>query len=258
MNHYLLVLTCLLSNDLCGMQKVSHSETLIPGGKSAITSYLHILPRDVEESIAQLLLRAYPALFSPASRVLSGHTEAIWSVVLVSDGAKALTGSSDNTVRRWDLKDFDRSPCVLSEHTGQIRSMALTPDGRWALTGSWDNTARLWDLVNFGSNSHVLSGHTNRIYSVALTPDGRWALTGSNDNMAQLWDLTDSGSSPRVLAGHTGAIWSVALTADGRWTLTGSNDKTARLWELIPCMPLTEVQKIIGTHEETTRGMEKT
>ena len=63
MNHYLLVLTCLLSNDLCGMQKVSHSETLIPGGKSAITSYLHILPRDVEESIAQLLLRAYPALF---------------------------------------------------------------------------------------------------------------------------------------------------------------------------------------------------
>ena len=50
------------------------------------------------------------------------------------------------------------------------------------------------------------------------------------------------------------AINSVALTPDGTWALTGSDDKTARLWELIPRMSFAEVQKIIGAHEETTRG----
>ena len=35
MNYYILALTCLLNNPLLGMQKVTHSETLVPGGKSA-------------------------------------------------------------------------------------------------------------------------------------------------------------------------------------------------------------------------------
>ena len=57
------------------MQKVSHSATLVPGGKSVVTSYLHILPQDVSELIAQHLIHAHPALFSPISRVLEGHTD---------------------------------------------------------------------------------------------------------------------------------------------------------------------------------------
>ena len=60
------------------MHKVS--ETLVPGGKSVITSYLHIVPQDFEELIAQMLIRGYPALFSPTSRVLEGHTDLISSV----------------------------------------------------------------------------------------------------------------------------------------------------------------------------------
>ena len=69
-------------NSLFGMQKMAHSETLVPGGRSEITSYLHILPKDVEELVAQLLIHAHPALFPPVSRVLSGHRDAILSVAL--------------------------------------------------------------------------------------------------------------------------------------------------------------------------------
>ena len=62
---------------------MAHSETLVPGGKSEITSYLHILPKDVEELVAQLLIHAHPALFSPVSRVLRRHTD--WYNVSSSD-----------------------------------------------------------------------------------------------------------------------------------------------------------------------------
>ena len=154
------------------MQKVAHSETLMPGGKSVITSYLHILPKDVEELVAQLLIHAHPALFSPTSRVLEGHTDRITSVALTPDGKWALTGSEDGTARFLDLGNPTASPRVLSGHTDWIRSVALTPDRKWALTGSRDHTARLWDLTNPESNPHVLSGHTSSIFSVALIPDG--------------------------------------------------------------------------------------
>ena len=59
---------------------MAHSETLVPRGRSEITSYLHILPKDVEELVAQLLIHAHPALFPPVSCVLSGHSDAILSV----------------------------------------------------------------------------------------------------------------------------------------------------------------------------------
>ena len=164
------------------MQKVAHSETLMPGGKSVITSYLRILPKDVEELVAQLLIHAHPALFSPTSRVLEGHTDRITSVALTPDGKWALTGSRDHTARLWDLSNPGSIPRVLSGHTDAINSVAITPDGRWALTGSWDRTARLWDLTNPESNPRVLSG---QIYSISLTPDGKWALTGSEDGTAR-------------------------------------------------------------------------
>ncbi len=134
------------------MQKVAHSETLMPGGKSVITSYLHILPKDVEELVAQLLIHAHPALFPPVSCVLSGHRDAILSVALTPDGKWALTGSRDHTARLWDLSNAVSSPRVLSGHTGLISAVALMLDGIWALTGSIDTTARLWDLRNPGSS----------------------------------------------------------------------------------------------------------
>ena len=169
MNYYVLVLACILSNSLFGMQKVAHSEALVPGGKSGITSFLHILPKDVEEILAQQLIRAYPALFPPTSHVLSGHTSSILSVALTPDGKWALTGSYDNTTQLWDLANRGSSPRVLAGHTHAIQSVALTPDGKCAVTGSEDNTVRFWDLANVSSSPHILLGHSDVIWSVALS-----------------------------------------------------------------------------------------
>ena len=102
------------------MQKVAYSETLVPGGKSVITSYLHIVPQDVAELIAQQLIHAHPALFPPIARVLSGHTDGIRSVALTPDGKWALTGSRDNTARLWDLSNPGVVLAFFQEHTDCI------------------------------------------------------------------------------------------------------------------------------------------
>ena len=174
MNYYVLILTCLFDNSLFGMQKVRYSETLVPGGRSEITSYLHILPKDVEELVAQLLIHAHQALFPSVSRVLLGHTGLISSVAVTHDGRWALTGSRDNTARLWNLLNPGSSPRVLSGHIDAINSGAITPDGKWALTGSNDNTALLWELSNPESSPRVLSGHTE--LDNVSSSDIRWNM----------------------------------------------------------------------------------
>ena len=125
MNYYALILTCLFGNSLFEMQKVGHSETLVPGGRSVITSYLHIVPQDIEEFIAQMLIRGYPALFSPTSRVLEGHTDLISSVAQTLDGKWALTGSYDYTARLWELvprMSFAEVQKIIGVHEEGTRS----------------------------------------------------------------------------------------------------------------------------------------
>jgi WD40 repeat protein len=60
-------------------------------------------------------------------------------------GRRAVSGSSDGTLRLWDLETGEGlSP--LEGHTGGVTAVAVLADGRRALSGSRDNTLRLWDL----------------------------------------------------------------------------------------------------------------
>ncbi len=162
-------------------------------------------------------------------RRLEGHTGPVSSVALTANGLWALSGSSDKTLRLWDLSS---GKCLrtFESHTDEVTSVALGTDGRWALSGSSDKTLRLWDLST-GECSRTLEGHTDRLGSVALSADGRWALSGGEDMTLRLWDLS-TGKCMRTLEAHTDSVDSVVLTADGCRALSGGGDRTLRLWDL--------------------------
>jgi WD40 repeat protein/serine/threonine protein kinase len=164
-------------------------------------------------------------------RTFDGHTEWVKSVALSVDGRWALSGSSDNALRLWDLAS---GQCLRTfvGHTEPVISVAISPNGRWGLSGSSDYTLRLWDLAS-GQCLRTFEGHLDKVASVAISPDGHWALSGSqdNDNTLRLWELA-SGQCLRTFAGHTSWVNSVAISPDGRWGLSGSLDNTLRLWEL--------------------------
>ena len=161
--------------------------------------------------------------------VLKGHTGSILRLGISADGCRAVSGSSDKTVRVWDLVP---SVCaaVLAGHKGDVNGVAISADGCRTVSGSSDKTVRVWDLDS-GACAAVLQGHTEGINSVAVTADGRRAVSGSWDKTVRVWDL-DSGACAAVLEGHTGRILSVAVTADGRRAVSGSWDKTVRVWDL--------------------------
>ncbi len=164
--------------------------------------------------------------------LLTGHTEAIRSVVFSPDGQTLASGDYDTinkwTIRLWNAETGEHKQ-TLQGHTGWVNSVAFSPDGQTLASGSDDKTIRLWD-VETGEHKQTLQGHTYWVFSVAFSPDGQTLASGSYDKTIRLWDAK-TGEHQKTLVGHTDWVRSVAFSADGQTLASGSYDQTIRLWD---------------------------
>jgi WD40 repeat protein len=160
---------------------------------------------------------------------LVGHTKGVLAVALTPDGRRAVSGSSDHTVKVWDL-EMGTEDRTLAGHTQYVTAVALTADGRQAVSGSGDRTLKVWD-VEAGTVKRTLTGHTEGITTVALTADGRRAVSGSYDKMLKVWDV-ETGKEERTLAGNAGSVKAVAVTGDGRRAVAAYAGAVGKVWNL--------------------------
>ncbi|MBP7828686.1 MAG: TIR domain-containing protein [Kiritimatiellae bacterium] len=162
-------------------------------------------------------------------RTLEGHADEVSSVSVSPDGRRAVSGSSDKTLRVWDL---ETGQCLrtLEGHADGVSSVSVSPDGRRAVSGSSDKTLRVWALET-GQCLHTLEGHAAGVSSVSVSPDGRRAVSGSSDKTLRVWDL-ETGQCLHTLEGHAAGVWSVSVSPDGRRAVSGSDDQTLRVWDL--------------------------
>ena len=120
-------------------------------------------------------------------RYVAGHTLGVESVAFSPDGHTVVSGSSDGTVRLWDLQGNPISK-PFQGHTNSVTSVAFSPDGQTVVSGGNDNTVRLWDLQGNAIGA-PFQGHTDTVFSVAFSPDGQTVVSGSNDNTVRLWPV---------------------------------------------------------------------
>ena len=194
---------------------------------------------DIEQLRRQVeLMRTRPGIQSECSSLmppsmlsytLSGHFKAILAVAITPDGQRAVSASSDNTLKVWDLSSGEEAH-TLSGHSKAILAVAITSDGQQAISASSDNTLKVWDLSS-DEEAHTLSGHSKAILAVAITPDGQQAVSASNDNTLKVWNLS-SGEEAHTLSGHSKAILAVAITPDGQRAVSASSDNTLKVWNL--------------------------
>jgi WD40 repeat protein len=165
----------------------------------------------------------------PLIQTLEGHIAPVNAVAITPDACYAISASSDNTLRIWNLESGE-TVRTLQGHNGSVNAVAITPDGNRAISASYDNTLRIWDLHR-GEVLRTLKGHTGSVRAVAITPDGRRAISASYDRTLRLWDL-DNGTTVRTLEGHSQRVNAVAVAPEGHHAVSASYDRTLHIWDL--------------------------
>jgi len=78
-------------------------------------------------------------------QVLTGHAGAVHAIAASADGALAISGGADYTMKVWDLSTLSEAHSFQS-HIAPVRSVALDAAGQTALTGAADGWGALWRL----------------------------------------------------------------------------------------------------------------
>ena len=166
---------------------------------------------------------------------LGGLGSSISSVAFSSDGTKIASGSSDSTIRLWDLAS-GKELSVLRGHESEVVSVAFSPDGKTLASGSDDKSIRIWDIASAKELS-VLRGHKSGVTSVAFGSDGTKLASGSYDKSIRLWDIA-SAKELSMLAGHESLVTSIAFSPAGRELASSGGDGTIRLWDIAATLEL--------------------
>jgi WD40 repeat protein len=160
--------------------------------------------------------------------VNQGHRDSVNAVVISKDGRFTVSGSSDETLKMWDV-ETGRLIKSFTGHEAGVNSVFLSPDSRWIVSGSDDETVKLWE-VETGSFIKSFTGHESRVNSVFLSPDNWWIISGSSDKTVKLWEV-ETGRLIKTFTVPEFWVNSVFLSPDNRWMVSGCDDGTVKLWD---------------------------
>jgi WD40 repeat protein len=229
-----------------GYQDYEKDIDLLAGQTSSVAAKLEPFAPPVlteEAKAPSLEFRAtIPRLAKPPvpefvlDRTLKAHSGWVTGVAFSADGQRLASGSSDQTVKFWDVPTGQETSTVAAK-IQEVQALAFSRDGHWLAAENSINTVTLWDAATgrevrtFRSNKPLGVLGSSWVYSIAFSPDGRLLASGVDDKTIRLWDV-ETGRSVRDLGAARRSVIYIAFSPDGRWLASGSNDKTIKIWEV--------------------------
>jgi len=173
---------------------------------------------------------------SKRSLDLSGHAKEITSLVFIPNSSLLASGSTDKTIRIWDLKTGNTVK-IINNLSADVNALAVSFDGKILAAGTADNKIQLMKLTNGeDSTPQVLSGHTGEVFALSFSRDGKWLASGGADRTVRLWD-TQSGAATHILQATSGEINELEFSSDSRSVISAGGDGSMIIWDTASWKP---------------------
>ena len=121
------------------------------------------------------------------------HDEGVWSVAWVPGTSSVLTGSVDETVKRWDVGEAGVSE--VYKHEGQMLGViSLACHGQHAASSSLDSLIRVWDVNEPSSCISVIEMAPTETWAIAFGPSEGvvdLAVAGGTRKTVVLWRIAE-------------------------------------------------------------------
>ena len=218
--------------------------------------------------VESLISVGYTVLFSPNGRtlasnnnkeiylwdtvtgdyeVLKGHTDYVRRFAFSPDGKTLASGSSDHTVRLWNVATGEHKK-NLTGHPAPVTRIAFSPDGSTLTSVSDDKTVYLWDISTGErkktlASQGVISEQVEKeeiIERLFFSPDGSTLATVRFNNTIRLWDTTTgslkqtfiSQGTDRKQTDYNKKIQTVLFSPDKRTVISLTGGGLIRLWDI--------------------------
>jgi WD40 repeat protein len=159
-----------------------------------------------------------------SSTLLRGHEGGVNCVFWSPDGRLA-SGSSDRTIRVWNLNTLEGAKILPSNNTPQ--AVSWSPDGEYLMLCEHDGSARLWkrSTGKFLPDPAVNQGpHLNYRPLFCWSPDGRRLASSTNGTGLIEFREPTTAKVISVLGKHGARLRTIAWSADGRRLASGGTN----------------------------------
>ena len=192
------------------------------------------------------VLKRWDAVFhNVISTHMAGQAESVRSIALSPDGKMLAAGSSDGTVRLWDVetgklvRQFEKPKNPQADYT--LHAVSFSGDGKHLAIGDNNSLLRVVDLET-PESERMLQGHTDTTTSISQG-GGRWLLSAGMDGSILEWQRTVLGQPTSKglkkrdefkfrlgVRDHT-PLTSIDTSRDGGLILTGGHNGRVELWD---------------------------
>jgi WD40 repeat protein len=111
-------------------------------------------------------------------------------VAFSPDGSRLASGSSDSTVRLWDVKGEQPIGPPLEGHTALVSAVVFSDDGKSVVSGSYDRTVRWWNAETGARLGQPVIAE-GLVRALAVRPGAAQVAAASLDGALEIWNTAD-------------------------------------------------------------------